>query len=108
MISATPALSSAPSSVSPLVVTTSWPALAASSGIAGWIEPSPGARKGDHAAVVVAVDDRLDPRAGSLGTGVDVRDQADGRARVIGARGGERRHHISVGVELGIPEAGGV
>ena len=33
MISATPALSSAPSSVSPLEVTMSWPSLPASSGI---------------------------------------------------------------------------
>ena len=41
------------------------------------VEPRAAARQLDHAAVVVAVDDRLDAGAGRVGAGVDVGDQAD-------------------------------
>ena len=71
MISATPALSSAPSNVSPDDVTTSWPAGASTT------VPPRGSSIG--AAGVGAVDDRLDARTGRVRTRVDVGDQPDRR-----------------------------
>ena len=79
MISATPALSSAPSSVSPLEVTTSWPALPASTGSCGRVEHRVVARQLDHAALVVAVHHRLDAGAGRVRARVDVGEQPDDR-----------------------------
>ena len=79
--SATPALSSAPSSVSPLVVTMSWPTLGGELRHPLRVEHGAVARERDHAAVVVAVDERLDARAGRVRAGVHVREQADHRSR---------------------------
>ena len=79
--SAMPALSSAPSSVSPLVVTMSWPTLVAQLGHPLGLEHGPAARQRDVAAVVVAVHERLDARAGLVRARVEVGEQADdGRA----------------------------
>ena len=67
MISAIPALSSAPSSVSPLEVTMSSPTLPASSGIDAGSSTRSRPRQLDHAPVVGAVDERLDARPGASG-----------------------------------------
>ena len=106
MISATPALSSAPSSVSPLEVTMSWPSLPASSGIAAGSRTVSSRGSSIGAAVVGAVDDRLDPGAGRVGARVDVGDEPDDR-RVAVDGAGQRGHHVAVVVELGVLEADG-
>ena len=85
MISATPALSSAPSSVVPSLVTTSCPTRAARAGSAAgsriwW--PPPGSAIGPRPCLV---HDRRDAGSGDVGRRVDVRDEADDRA-VHGAR----------------------
>ena len=103
MISATPALSSAPSSVVPSLVTMSWPTRAASAGSSAgsitWLG-SPGRTIG--AAGVVLVHDRDDARARRLGRRVDVGDQPDHR-RPGGAR--QRREDVAVLGQLDVVEA---
>ena len=80
----------------------SWPTLPASSGIFAGSSRVPSCGKLDHAAVVVAVHQRLDARAGRVGAGVDVRDQADhGR---VGDGRRQRRVDVAVLVELGVGE----
>ena len=91
MISATPALSSAPSSVVPSLVTMSWPTRAASSGQLRRVEHLRRvARQHDRRAVVALVHDRVDARARGVGGRVHVGDQPDGR-RARRRRGGSRR-----------------
>ena len=92
MISATPALSSAPRSVVPSEVTMSWPTRSArSSLVAG--ESTWAAREHDLAAVVVPPDLRLDARRGRVRARVDVRDagRRSGRRRGRPARASRRR-----------------
>ena len=103
MISATPALSSAPSSVVPSLVTMSWPTRRASSGTwSGSMTSfsSPGSTI--RAAGVTLVNDRGDAGARRLGGGVDMGDEPDHR-RVRGAR--ERREHVAVLRQLDVVEA---
>ena len=90
--SAMPALSSAPSSVSPLVVTMSWPSFAVSSGIRSGSSTRAAARQLDRAAVVAAVHERLDAGAGLVGARVQMRQQADRRrARHVAGRASPSR-----------------
>ena len=89
---ATPALSSAPSSVVPSLVTRSWPSLSASPGMSSGsstCDGSPGSTIGSPSQA--AVDDRRDPRAGRRRRRVDVGDQPDRRASVDRARARSRR-----------------
>ena len=65
------------------------------------------ARQLDRAAVVGAVDDRLDPLARCVGARVDVGEQPDDRRGAVD-RAGQRGHHVAVVVELGVLEAGGL
>ena len=103
-ISATPALSSAPSSVSPLDVTMSWPARPPSSRRSAGSSTVPPFGQLDPAAVVVAVHDRLDRRARRVRARVDVGDEADDRRAVDVA--GQRRGHVAVVVLGRVLEAG--
>ena len=100
MISATPALSSAPSSVSPLEVTMSWPTAFASSASRPGSSTVPPRGSSIRDAVVGAVHDRLDARTWRVRTRVDVRDQAD-RSRPVA---GQRRGDVAVVVQRGVGE----
>ena len=102
MISATPALSSAPSSVVPSEVTMSWPTRSARSALVAG-ESTGAAREHDLAAVVVAPDLRVDARRGRVRARVDVRDEADGRA-VVAADRLERREDVAVLGQLDVGE----
>ena len=66
------------------------------------VEHRAAAGQGDHRAVVVAVDDRLDAVSRCVGAGVHVRDEADGTGVV--ARRRQRRRHVPVGVEGDVVE----
>ena len=81
MISATPALSSAPSSVVPSLVTMSWPTARASSvcsaGSRTWLRI---ARQDDRRSRVVPCTIGLTPVPGRLGRRVDMRDAGRSRA----------------------------
>ena len=80
MISATPALSSAPSSVVPSVVTRSWPTWRAQLRELGGVEREVRiGGKRDPAAVVARDELRLHVRAADRRARVDVRDQAEHR-----------------------------
>ncbi len=103
MISATPALSSAPSSVSPLEVTMSWPTFSAEHRHVLRVEHRPAARQLDRTAVVVPVHDRLDAGAGRVRTHVHMRQQPD-HARAGGA--GQRREHVAVVVQVDVRQVG--
>ena len=61
-------------------------------------------RERDRLAVVGAVHDRLDARAGFLRARVDMRDQPDGR-RVLADRRRQRGHDVAVVVELGVRQS---
>ena len=79
-ISATPALSSAPSSVVPDAVTMSWPICAASAGLSASRRTAVRIVGQDEVAAVVArVDDGHDVRAAHFGRRVHVRDESDRR-----------------------------
>ena len=77
----------------------SCPALARQHRHGGRVEHRPAARQLDHAAVVGAVDDRLDARAGHLGRGVDVREQPDHRSVA-----GQGREHEAAVVHVRVVE----
>ncbi len=71
------------------------------------IEPGAAARQLDHAAVVGAVDDRLDACPGSIGARIQVRDQPD--RKIIPSSvdvAGEGRDHVAVLVQFGIVHTG--
>ena len=110
MIAATPALSSAPSSVSPTrsrCRVRSWRRAPAS-------RQGPGAFRApelDHAAVVVTVHDRRNARPGGIRRGVNMRDQAErgvaqrGPMKCRAVAGLERGHQITARVEARIGDA---
>src|SRR3954470_661800 len=80
MISARPALLSAPRSVVPSVVMMSWPIWSASAGMIGRADNLARiGRQHDIAAAVVFHDLRLDVRAGAVRRRVHVRAEADYR-----------------------------
>ncbi len=105
MISARPALLSAPSSVVPSVVMMSLPIWSASAGCSAaritwvWI-----GRQRDIAAAIIPDDLRLDVFAGAVGRGVHVRAEADHRHVLVGV-GRDRRVDIAVFVEMGVGKA---
>ena len=103
MIAATPALSSAPSSVVPSLVTRSCPTLVGERGhLRGVEDLGRVARKVDRLARPRAVDDRPDARPRRVGRGVDVRDQPDRRG--VGHRPGQRREDVARLGQLGVLE----
>ena len=103
MISATPALSSAPSSVSPLEVTMSWPALPRQLGHVGRVEHRAVARQLDRrrrrSRGARSARRRRPARRGSCRRGRSARS----RRAVDGRR--QRGHHVAVVVERGVLEA---
>ena len=80
--------------------------LARQLGHRGRVEHRVVARQLDPAALVGAVDDRLDAGAGRVRARVDMGDEADHR-RVAVDGAGERGHHVAVVVELGVLDADG-
>ena len=107
-ISATPALSSDPSSVRPDAVTIVLPICVGQRRIVGRAQHGGGiVRQHEIAPVVAVVDDRPDVVSGHLRGRVDVRDEADDRHSLASGRGRHRGHHVSVLVHRGIMRARG-
>ncbi len=105
MISATPALLSAPSSVVPSVVMMSLPIWFFSAGVLGEADHLAGiARQRDVAAAIVLHHLRLDVLAGDVGRGVHVRAEADHR-HLLGRVGRDRPIDVAVIVEMGVRDA---
>ena len=82
----------------------SWPRLRGQLGHRRRVEDGPAARQLDHAAVVVAVHDRLDAGARRVRARVDVRDQAD-RPGAPSTVAGSVADDVAVVVQRGVLEA---
>ena len=106
MISATPDLSSEPSSVQPRRRDDVVAALFRELGVVGLAQHH---RRivGQHeiAAVVVRVDDRAHVGAADLGRRVDVRDEPDDGHLFLARRRGNRRHDVAVLIDRRVGDA---
>ena len=106
MISATPDLSSEPSSVSPDAVMMSLPRCSGKLGVVGFAQHH---RRivGQHeiAPVVVRVDDGPHAGAADFGRRIHVRDEPDGRHLLLARRRGNRGHDIAVLIDRRVGDA---